>query len=172
MMINAQAIEYTYTVKNGIIEKHPINETRTGEEPTIKITAELEEDDNQFTEDDYDVRDFVMTLPSANLICPTNNCSYELENGEFRKNTFNGFWMLQGELKVGQQQEGGTENSIFDLRADLNRISSFESNDGVVTERLFGGLEIRLPGTTIPLGSYSISNSTVTFGDDPIMLTL
>lgn len=166
IVIAANILTFTYTpIANAQVQ----GTTTSGE---LRITAELEEDDNQFTEDDYEVQEFTMALPGVTLVCPSNNCSYELEDGEFRKNTFSGVWMLQGDLKVGQQQEGGIENSIYDLRADLDRMSSFESNDGSVTERLFGGLEMRLPGTTIPIGSYSITNSTITFGEEPLVLTL
>jgi len=47
--------------------------------------------------------------------------------------------------------------------ADVDRISTLEANDGTIRDKLYGGLEIRFPGTTLPVESFSISNASVTF---------
>jgi hypothetical protein len=67
---------------------------------------------------------------------------------------------------VGRVTNEGTEYKLFDLMTDLDRLSTLEVNDGSIKDTLYGGLEIRLPGTNLPLESFGISNSlvnTVTF---------
>jgi hypothetical protein len=132
---------------------------------TIAITAELEEDDNRFTEDDYDITEYTISIPRANFIlCSTDPCQYEIEDGEFRKNTFNpNRYVLDGTIEVVKETDEGTESEIWDLRADLDRSSTLEANDGTIRDKLFGGLEIRFPGTTLPVESFSISNASATF---------
>jgi hypothetical protein len=64
---------------------------------------------------------------------------------------------------VGRVTNEGTEYKLFDLMTDLDRLSTLEVNDGSIKDTLYGGLEIRLPGTNLPLESFGISNSSVTF---------
>jgi len=80
------------------------------------------------------MKDFTMILPEDLLVCPSGKCIIELEDGKFRKNTFSDAWVIEGDLKVGNPQEGDTEYNIFDMRGDLNEISSFESNEDDVTD--------------------------------------
>jgi hypothetical protein len=54
----------------------------------MRITAKLQEDDNRFLENWYEMNDFTMTLPEDSLVCPSGQCNIELENGKFRKNSF------------------------------------------------------------------------------------
>jgi hypothetical protein len=141
---------------------------------TISITADFEEDDNRFSEDDYDIIEFNMNLPNTSvLICHKEPCNYEIEGGEFRKNTFNtNRYVLDGTLKVGVTSVEGTEYSLFDLRADLDRMSSFERNDGSVRDSLIGGLEIRIPGSSFAMASFVIPNASATFDGDQGTLSI
>lgn len=136
---------------------------------TIAITAELEEDDNRFTEDRYDITEFSMSIsPNAIMfVCMNDPCEYDIEDRELRKHTYSNAWVLEGTLKAGSETEEGTEYELFDLRADLNRMSTIETTSGETKERLRGDLEISFPGASIiDLESFRITNSSLTFDSD------
>jgi hypothetical protein len=112
---------------------------------TFSFTMDLEQQDNDFTdESQYDVSVREFTTNNSDAICTTNNCTFELNNGEFRGNTFSAGYVLTGELvaeRPSQTNEGETFSTINEIRVDLDRMSATESG-GIRTEYLTGSTDV------------------------------
>lgn len=109
----------------------------------LRFTMDLEQQNNDFTEEpQYDVTPREFVTFGADPLCPTDNCSFELNDSEFRKNTFSPGYVLTGELVAERpsQTEGETFSTFNEIRVDLDRISATESN-GVRTENLLGDMD-------------------------------
>jgi hypothetical protein len=104
------------------------------------LRAKLQPHENEFLADDgwYKINSFQFTTNNTEF-CPSNNCTYSIENGEFRPDSSTGGYVFDGKLKV-TVTEGDTKTSKFyALRADLEKAGS-EETPSKLTEILEGGI--------------------------------
>src|ERR687892_2665175 len=92
------------------------------------INAEFEPHENEFLADDnywqLDAFGFNVSLNSS--ICPTGNCEFEFEDGQINTD-FSGDWVLTGRLKVGVETDEGTRSTLYDVRGELDRMETLET---------------------------------------------
>jgi hypothetical protein len=114
----------------------------------------LEEHENPFLADDgyYEVDGFGLNLSPNSTLCPTNNCEFELEDGQLAP-FLSGSYSFTGLLKIGIESEEGKRSKIMDLKANLDITETLE-NDDTKTEFVTGDLSI-----TSSSGSSSSSGS-------------
>ena len=137
-------------------------------ESNILMLIQLKPHENEFLADDgyYQVSSFQINVNNSQELCPTGNCEYNIEDGEFRPNSYSGGYILEGKLK-STVTEGDTKNSKFFLiQADLDKVGS-EETPSKLTELLEG--EIGFGGTTFdPDFEYEVVNGT--FADGELLL--
>ncbi|HZB73627.1 MAG TPA: hypothetical protein VE378_02680 [Nitrososphaeraceae archaeon] len=92
------------------------------------MNAEFEPHENEFLADDnywqLDAFGFNVSLNSS--ICPTGNCEFEFEDGQINTD-FSGDWVLTGRLKVGVETDEGTRSTLYDVRGELDRMETLET---------------------------------------------
>lgn len=112
---------------------------------TFSFTMDLEQHDNDFADEpQYDVSVREFTTKNSDATCPTDNCTFELSDGEFRGNTFSAGYMLLGEHvaeRPSQTNEGEPFSMFNEVRIDLDRMSVTESG-GIRTEYLTGSTDV------------------------------
>jgi hypothetical protein len=139
---------------------------------TVLLRAELQPHENEFLAEDgwYRINSFQFIANDTEEFCPSNNCEYEIENGEVRPDSFTGGYVFDGNLKV-TITEGDTKNSKFyNMRADLEKAGS-EETPSKLTEIIEG--DIGFGGTVIdPDIEYQVVNGTLEVNEQSSTLTL
>lgn len=129
----------------------------------VSITAEMEVDDDSGlfgVLNEYEITEFDMSI-APELLCPSDPCVYELEEGMFREHTYRtNTYVMDGTLKVSDDEDMAKYN-LLDLRADLHR-SDISGNE----ETLHGSLKLQFPGSDKAYQSFDISDSSVEFDGD------
>jgi hypothetical protein len=146
----------------------------TGEEKDITVLwrAELQPHENGFLAEDgwYRINSFQFIANDSEEFCPSNNCEYEIEEGEVRPDSFTGGYVFDGNLKV-TTTEGDTKRSKFyNMRADLEKSGS-EETPSKLTEIIEG--DIGFGGTVFdPELEYQVVNGTLEVNERSSTLTL
>lgn len=120
--------------QGGMGDFYKPREPEQGSDADIGITVTLgEEDTNRFSGlSEYEVDDFKLTVKpgtqAARELCPsaTNpniDCTFVLNDAEFRENSAEYAWVLEGLLRIQKQSGQGTTTNNYELWGSLNRIS-------------------------------------------------
>jgi hypothetical protein len=129
------------------------------------MSIRLQPHENDFLAEDgyYQVSSFQLSVNNSQDLCPTGNCEYTIEEGEFRPNSFTGGYTLEARLKA-TVTEGDTKNSkFFLLNGDLEKVG-LEETTSKLTEFLEGTLG--LGGTAFdPDIEYNVANGTFSEGE-------
>ena len=92
----------------------------------IAMKVQLEEDDNRFLDDYYQVSDFAFVASNTSKLCPSGNCEYELEDGKMQREFTAGERKLTGKFKV----DTGESKKIMNMRASWETVEERESAEG------------------------------------------
>ncbi len=150
------------TIKNSIEEK----------DITVLLRAELQPHENEFLAEDgwYRINSFQFIANDTEEFCPSNNCEYEIENGEVRPDSFTGGYVFDGNLKVTITEGDAKNSKFYNMRADLEKAGS-EETPSKLTEIIEG--EIGFGGTIIdPDIEYQVVNGTLEVNEQSSTLTL
>ena len=66
---------------NSNIHKNEIKDNNIQAELTMQI--QLEPHENEYLDDYYQISDFAFMLSNSSQLCPSGNCTYELEGGDY-----------------------------------------------------------------------------------------
>jgi hypothetical protein len=119
----------------------------TNDANAVNITFSLgEEDTNMITDKvGYKVENFALTETSREApLCPEGNtCTYELDGGEFRENSYDNAYVLEGTLQVKTTlADGSTSSDNYDLWGNLNRENTVERDGEIISEKISGDVNI------------------------------
>jgi hypothetical protein len=128
---------------------------------TLSMQVQLQPHENEFLAEDgwYEVDSFQMTANNAQELCPTNNCQYDIENGEFSTNSYTGGYVFDGQLKVSVTEGDSTSSKFHEMRADLGKSGSEETPSGT-TEILDGDIGFG-ENIFMPDFEYQVVNGTL-----------
>ena len=129
----------------------------------IKILAQFVPDDNVFMEDTYTIDNFEMSTSNESQICPTNNCKFELNDGELHKNMFSSnIYPMKGILRVGiPEGSGDMRYKVYDMSVDFKIFETLEKLNKV-THYISGTIYIGNDAISSEF-KYEIINGTLTF---------
>jgi len=143
----------------------------------VTLVATMKPDNsNQFLHNQFTatLRHRLGFLTTDVSICPTGmkglgttgGCTYSLENGAWRPNSFNNeAYVLEGTLKATSQAGGNTNSKFFTMRADLTKASEQTTATGITVQNLTG---------TISFGNgvsdYSVMSSEFFPGNETLIL--
>lgn len=136
-------------------EKAPLEE--------IAMKVQLEEHDDEFMDDWFQVSDFEFVASNTSKLCPAGNCEYELYGGEMTFEYTAGERSLDGKFTV----DTGESTKIMNMRASWETVEERESPDGEAIRVIEGTLgigrnefspanEFQINGTLIPDGNVYI----------------
>lgn len=132
----------------------------------IIIDAEFSEDDNEFTDNTYEMEDYSVVTSQNSQLCPTNDCTIEIEDGELSQNMFNSqLYGWDGIMNVGREENGGVRSSVYDLSSSMTVDEKFEKDD-VTTLYVSGDLEL---GDKF---DFDIVNGTISLDGKKVFLHL
>ncbi len=135
------------------------------------MNAEFEPQD--FLDDYWQMEAFGFNVTPNSGICQTGNCEFEFEDGQINKGA-GGDWVLTGRLKVGVETEDGTRSTLYDVRGELDRKETLET-ENTVTDMLGGELRLGSGSVILPQeidSEYEITNGTLTIEDEDVSLIL
>jgi hypothetical protein len=135
---------------------------KPSEEIAMKVL--LEEHDNEYMNDWYQVDDFAFVASNNSKLCPTGNCEYELEDGEMQSEFTAGERALTGKFKV----DTGESKKIMNMRADWETVEERESADGETVRVIEGELGIGRNQYS-PENKYQINGTLTTDGDEYLL---
>ncbi len=139
---------------------------------TLPMQVQLQPHENEFLSNDgyYEVDSFQMTANNAQELCPTNNCQYDIENGEFKPNSFTGGYVFDGQLKVSVTEGDSTSSKFHEMRADLDKSGS-EETPSRTTETLEGDIGFG-ENIYMPDFEYQVVNGTLEVDEQSPVLFL
>ena len=142
--------------------------TNSGTEQ-ITLKAEMKPHSNQFMPEGYfEIKNFGFVPSEGSEICPTNNCKYSVENGQFSPNTYSGGYTFEGRLKVTTQEGDIKKSKFYDFNVNLDKTSEEERN-GETLQFLEGTFGLG-KDTYNPEISYDITNATLKVdGKNPVL---
>ena len=135
---------------------------KPSEEIAMKVL--LEEHENEYLDDYYQVDDFAFVASNNSKLCPSGNCEYELEGGEMGSETTPGERDITGKFKI----DTGQSKKIMNMRADWETIEERETADGEIVQVIEGELGIGRNQFS-PENKYQI-NGTLTPEDNDYLL--
>ena len=155
------------------LNKGPVSPMVGGEgEGYVSLRVNLQPHENEFLADDgwYKIDSFQFATDSTEEFCPSNNCEYDIEDGEFRPNDISGGYVFDGKLKVSTTEGDTIKSKFYLLNADLEKAGSEETSSGL-TEILEG--DIGFGGTTFePEFQYRVVNGTLEVDEQSPTLSL
>ena len=140
---------------NATTEKAPSEE--------IAMKVQLEEHDDEFMDDWFQVSDFEFVASNTSKLCPAGNCKYELYGGEMTFEYTAGERSLDGKFTV----DTGESTKVMNMRASWETVEEHESLDGEAIRVIAGTLgigrnqfspanEFQIIGTLTPDGDVYI----------------
>jgi hypothetical protein len=140
---------------NATTEKAPSEE--------IAMKVQLEEHDDEFMDDWFQVSDFEFVASNTSKLCPAGNCEYKLYGGEMTFEYTVGERSLDGKFTVDK----GESTKVMNMRASWETVEERESLDGEVIRVIAGTLgigrnqfspanEFQINGTLTPDGDVYI----------------
>jgi hypothetical protein len=100
---------------------------------SISFTATMEPNSNEFLAGEgwYIVKTFMFATDDKYL-CSSSNCSYSIDNGQFRPNIFTHGFTFEGDIKISLPQ--GSAKSVtskfYPMRIDFDKTGSVENMKG------------------------------------------
>jgi hypothetical protein len=152
------------------------NDTANGTESSdgleqFTVKAQLKPDENNFLADEgyYEIKKFGFVTSNGSEICPSNNCKYGVEEGQFRS-SYDGGYVFEGKLKVTTQEGDVKKSKFYDFNVDLDKTGE-EEVGGEITQALEG--TFGLGGDTFnPEITYDITNATLLVDEKSPVLTI
>jgi hypothetical protein len=131
----------------------------------LRITADFIPDDNEYTENEYDLIRFSLSYTNGSRLCPSNSCIFQIQGGHIRENMFSpNLYSFTGVLRVGSQDTaGGMRYQVFDLFMDLKVIETVERSNMII-HTVTGTVNL---GETL---SYDLYNGTIRLGGSYVAL--
>jgi hypothetical protein len=119
----------------------------------------------------YLLQSFNLTTGDDSVLCPANDCSLNLEDGQIYPNTSTGGYVIDGRLKIGTESELGVRSTIQPIRIDLDRIETLEKQEQTTVDFVKGDFDI---GENIYSSdiTYKITNGTITQENRDLKLDL
>lgn len=119
----------------------------------------------------YLIKSLNLTTGENSVLCPTNECTYSLEDGQIYPNTSTGGYVIDGRLKTGKESDLGLRSTIQPIKLDLNRLETLEMQDQTTIDFVRGDFDM---GENIysPDITYKITNGTVTKADRNLILNI
>jgi hypothetical protein len=143
---------------NNDTENNTVTSNSGLEQMTIK--AQLKKSSG-FALADYAIKKFRFSASNGSEICPSNDCEYRVQNGQFSDYLGSGY-LLEGKLKV-TIPEDDTRKSIFkNFRFELDKKGEEESH----------GEKVQILEGRYGIGSeltYDITNATLQLGKNPVL---
>jgi hypothetical protein len=130
----------------------------------IAMKAQLEEHENEFLDDYYQVDNFAFVASNNSKLCPSGNCEYELDAGEMQAEYTAGERALTGKFKV----DTGESTKIMNMRADWETVEERESPEGEIVKVIEGELGIGRNEFS-PENKYQITGTLTPDGDGYIL---
>lgn len=136
---------------------------------SISFTTTLEPNSNKFlaSEGYYIVKTFVFATDDKDL-CSSNNCTYSIENGQFRPNMVTHGFTFEGDLKVSilQKPTQTITSKFFPIRIDLDKTGSIENMKGNKLSRIYSLGGVAKLGANIydPDLKYQTENASLLVG--------
>jgi hypothetical protein len=135
----------------------------------MTLKAALKPHENEFLEDYFQIKKFGFVPSNGSEICPSNNCKYGVEEGEFSPN-YSGGYTFNGKLKVTTEEGDVKKSKFYDFRVDLDKVGEEESG-GEKTQTLEGTFGLG-KDTFNPDISYDITNATLLVDEKNPVLTI
>ena len=130
----------------------------------IAMKVQLEEHENDYLNDYYQVADFAFVASNTSKLCPAGNCEYELEDGEMASEYTAGERTLDGKFKV----DTGESKKIMNMRASWETVEERESADGEIVRVIEGELGIGRDEFS-PENKYQINGTLTSDGDEYLL---
>ena len=130
----------------------------------IAMKVQLEEHENEYLDDYYQVSDFAFVASNTSKLCPSGNCAYELEDGEMASEYTAGERDLTGKFKV----DTGESKKIMNMRISWETVEERESTDGETVRVIEGELGIGRNQYS-PENKYQINGTLTTEGDEYLL---
>ena len=146
---------------NSNIDKNEINDNNTQTELAMQI--QLEPHENEYLDDYYQISDYVFMLSNSSQLCPSGNCTYELEGGTMQAERIPGERSLSGRITI----ETGDSKKAMELRASWRTIKELEKNDENI--KIIKGILDLGTSQFSPENKYQI-NGTLTKYDENYLL--
>ena len=129
----------------------------------IAMKVQLEEHDDEFMDDWFQVSDFEFVASNTSKLCPAGNCDYELHGGEMTFEYTAGKRSLDGKFTV----DTGESTKVMNMRASWETVEERESPEGEAIRVIEGTLgigrnefspanEFQINGTLTPDGDVYI----------------
>jgi hypothetical protein len=135
----------------------------------ITLKAEMKPHSNQFLKDYFEIKKFGFVVSDGSNICPTNNCKYTVEDGQFNPN-YSGGYSFSGKLKVTTQEGDVKKSKFYDFNVSLDKTGEEERN-GETIQSLEGTFGLG-KDTFNPEISYDITNATLKVDEKNPVLTI
>jgi hypothetical protein len=132
------------------------------EEIAMKIL--LDEHENQFLDDYYQVDDFAFVTSNTSKLCPTPNCEYEIDDGQMQREFTAGERTLTGKFKV----DTGESKKVMNLRASWETVEERETPDGETVNVIEGTFGVG-KNQFNPEHEYQITGTLTPDGDGYIL---
>lgn len=128
-------------------------------EDLVRITADFIPDDNEFTENTYDMFRFSLSYTNGSRLCPSNSCIFQFQGtpwiatNDFDANAY----VFIGVLRVGTPvSSGGVNYKVYDTRIDLEIFETTERS-GTAFHKVrgpvyFGEIEYDIYDGTLTVG--------------------
>ena len=117
-------------------------ETASGNKSdTFVLKAQLKENtENQFIDDEFDVKKFGLIVSNGSQLCPSSDCTFKYAHDDFSGFGLNGVSdrTLEGSLKVTLDKK----TKIFEVNSDLQLVGEEETSDDDTVELLEGNFDI------------------------------
>lgn len=130
----------------------------------IAMKVQLEEHENEYLDDYYQVSDFAFVASNTSKLCPAGNCEYEIEAGEMSSEYTAGERSLDGKFKV----DTGVSKKIMNMRASWETVEERESADGEIIRVIEGTLGIG-KNEFSPEHQYQINGTLSPDGDEYLL---
>jgi hypothetical protein len=171
---NTELTSGTLAIPNITQRDEPPASTSSGSlvlQDQFAMNAEFEPHD--FLDDYWQMDALGFNVTPNSSICPSGSCEFEFEDGQINKG-LGGDWVLTGRLKVGVETEEGTRSTLYDVRGELDRKETLET-ENAVTDMLGGEFRLGSGSVILPQdieSEYEINNGTLTIEDEDASLVL
>ena len=90
------------------------------QEDLIRITGDFIPDDNEYTENTYNMIRFSLSYTNGSRLCPTNSCIFQFQDAWIAQGYSSNVFVFIGVLRVGtQDSQSGAHYNVYDTRMDL-----------------------------------------------------
>ncbi|HET7643746.1 MAG TPA: hypothetical protein VFK40_09580 [Nitrososphaeraceae archaeon] len=146
---------------NSNIDKNEIKDNNTQTELAMQI--QLEPHENEYLDDYYQISDFTFMLSNSSQLCPSGNCTYELEGGTMQAERIPGERSLAGRITI----ETGDSKKAMELRASWRTIEELKKNDENI--KIIKGILDLGTSQFSPENKYQINGTLTKYGESYLL---